>query len=100
MLLLRDHERWWFKSRRGLDASELPQASAFCIHTLEQGGLLIVSEPLADRRFAENPLVTRSPYIRFYAGVSVASPASPEGPPIGTLCVMDVHESPSFEDAL
>jgi len=76
---------YWSKSRIGL---ELPLSleQSFCAHVVQQSGLLIVSDMLADERFKLHPLVVGSPYIRFYAGVPLITL---EGLVVGTLCVMD-----------
>lgn len=86
LVSLVDLERQWFKSRGGLDATQTSRDPAFCAHAILQPVPLIVADALADQRFADNPLVTGGPHIRFYAGM----PIEPEpGVRIGTLCVID-----------
>src|SRR5258707_10384780 len=87
LITLLDEERQWFKSRVGLERSEILREDAICNHTiLMPDNLMIVSDATLDQRFINNPLVALEPNIRFYAGVSLVTSS---GEALGTICVMD-----------
>lgn len=90
-----DPERQWFKSRRGIEASETPRAWAFCNYALTSRSLFEVTDARLDPRFVDNPLVTGEPFIRFYAGAPLTTSA---GDVIGTLCVIDREPRQLTED--
>jgi signal transduction histidine kinase len=86
LLSLVDQQRQWFKSVVGLDVLETPWSVAFCGYTILEDQVMIVPDAQRDERFANNPLVTSSPNIRFYAGTPLHTT---DGYRIGTLCVID-----------
>lgn len=87
LLSLVDEERQWFKANVGLPGvNETPRDVAFCDHAIRSPELFKVPDATQDARFAENPLVTGAPDIRFYAGAPLALSS---GARVGTLCVID-----------
>ncbi|MDX5406295.1 MAG: PAS domain-containing protein [Chromatiaceae bacterium] len=85
LISLVDSERQWFKSRQGLDACETGRDISFCGHAILSDDILEVPDALLDSRFADNPLVTGAPFIRFYAG----APLKFRNQRIGTLCIIE-----------
>ncbi|MEO8006562.1 MAG: sensor domain-containing diguanylate cyclase [Betaproteobacteria bacterium] len=83
-----DSNRQWFKFCAGLDAAQTPRDIAFCAHVVASGRALVVEDTLRDVRFADNPLVTGPPWIRFYAGYPLRAAT---GEVLGTLCIIDTQ---------
>ncbi|WP_462113810.1 GAF domain-containing protein [Lysobacter xanthus] len=95
LISLIDRDRQWFKARRGLELPETPREIAFCDHAIRQPDRLMeVPDTTADARFADNPLVTGGPMMRFYAGMPLVTPG---GAAIGTVCVID-HAPRTLDD--
>lgn len=85
-ITLVDEERQWFKSARGLEIRQTERRISFCGHALLEDAMLVIEDAAADPRFADNPLVTGPPFIRFYAGIPLRGR---NRQPIGTLCIID-----------
>lgn len=74
-------------ARFGTDVVDLCREHSMCQHTIMESAGMIVEDALEDARFRSSPQVTEgdSP-VRFYAGFPVESP---DGYPVGALCVLD-----------
>jgi diguanylate cyclase (GGDEF)-like protein len=76
----------WFKSRCGFVAQTTSREVSFCGHAILTDEPMVVEDALQDPRFADNPIVTGAPHVRFYAGVQLYSV---ERAKLGTLCIID-----------
>lgn len=57
---------------------------------------MVVEDATDDPRFAENPMVTGEPHLRFYAGAPITAP---NGQRLGTLCLIDDTPHTGFSEA-
>jgi diguanylate cyclase len=87
IISLVDANRQWFKSCVGapLGQQETPRRVSFCGHTILQREPLVINDARQDHRFADNPLVTGEPYVRFYAGFPLITA---NGFVVGSLCAI------------
>jgi diguanylate cyclase (GGDEF)-like protein len=87
LLSIVDKDRQWFRSRVGFDVTETSRDVSFCVHAITlPNEVMVVPDATRDPRFADNPLVTGEPGIRFYAGAPLVLSS---GDALGALCVID-----------
>ncbi|MFT3927606.1 MAG: diguanylate cyclase [Myxococcales bacterium] len=88
MVSLVDEHRQWAKARSGTLPREFPRVRSFCAHAILQDSPFVVLDTLADPRFADHPLVTGEPHVRFYAAAPLVTA---EGHNIGTFAILDTR---------
>jgi two-component system, sensor histidine kinase and response regulator len=92
-----DAHREWSKSCHGLSVREIDRDISFCGHAVLSPNPLVVPDTLLDHRFADNPLVTGEPGVRFYAGQSLKTA---DGSLVGVLCISDYRPRALGEEEL
>ncbi len=92
-----DHDRIWFKSHHGLDASEIGRDPGLCASAICQYEPWLVSDAKLDPRTLDNPLVVGELGLRFYVGVPLTTS---EGHNLGTLNVIDLEPREVSEEQL
>ena len=87
LITIVDRDRQWFKANYGLTWLQVtPRDVSFCARAILEPETMVVADASRDARFADNPLVTGPPGIRFYAGAPLITAA---GHALGTLCAID-----------
>jgi HEPN domain-containing protein len=82
-----DGKRQWYKSKIGVEWSEVLIEDTFCKYTLDKPDeILLIIEPEKDPRVASNPYVLGEDGIKFYVSAPVVSS---KGNVLGTVCVWD-----------
>lgn len=83
------------KACYGFDGDTTPRSISFCQHTIMQDDVYEVSDAKEDPLFKDNPNVTGSLNLRFYAGIPLKTPDKFN---IGTLCLVG-HEPKTLTDS-
>jgi diguanylate cyclase (GGDEF)-like protein len=76
----------WFKAVEGCNMVGTARSISFCGHAILSDGPFVITDATQDPRFHDNPLVIGEPFFRAYAGQPLRTP---DGKPIGSLCVID-----------
>lgn len=96
LVSLVDRDRQWFKAKAGMPTSQTHRDLSFCAHAiLVPDDVFSIHDAQRDPRFADHPLVTDGPRIRFYAGAPIVTE---DGQALGTVCVID-HRPRTLDDA-
>ncbi|QRW03977.1 protein-histidine kinase [Ceratobasidium sp. AG-Ba] len=96
IISLIDADQQWFKSEHGMgtDSTDRKQLLQGSLTSPQRGAEpLIVLDTCLDWRFANNPLATGPPHIRFYAGAPLRTS---DGYNVGSLCVIDDRPRDEF----
>jgi PAS domain S-box-containing protein len=92
-----DEDRQWFKSCIGLETRDVGRNYVFCAQAILTPNVMVIPDTHEDPRFAEHPMVTGAPYIRFYAGAPLQTES---GLVLGTLTVSDTQPRTLEEDEI
>lgn len=84
-----DHDHQRLLGAYGACHRRIPREVSLCAHAIATPQhTTIVEDATGDPRFADNPLVTGEPGVRFYAGIPLTLE---DGLAVGTLSVMDTR---------
>ncbi len=90
-----DDECQYVQAAHNFALKQSSRRDSLCRHVVDSDIEVIVPDTLLDARFASHPLITGSPFIRFYAGVPLKNR---DGVVLGTLCVTDTSPHPFSAD--
>ena len=84
---LRQHDHLELATSQGLsETSAAALAHTFRRHALFPSDCLIVEDAQADNRFSDHPMVQAAPFVRFFAGIPLATSTDRSA---GCLCLFD-----------
>lgn len=83
-----DDEFQTVRASHNFDLQRSTRGDSLCRHVVDSDSAVIVPDTYHDARFVTHPLITGSPFIRFYAGVPLRTR---DGIILGTLCVTDTE---------
>lgn len=94
-----DEQTQYLKSPHGLDdICTTARESAICNYTVLSDEVFVVPDLSRDSRFNQNPLITESPFLRFYAGAPIILHEDNTTYRLGSLCLMDMQPNHTFDD--
>lgn len=86
IITLVDTDRIWFKSKYGLDATQIGRNPGLCASAILSDDIYLVEDATIDPRTIANPLVAGNFGLQFYAGAPLRTL---DGYNLGTFCVID-----------
>lgn len=86
LISLVDKDRVWFKSKYGVEDTEVKKSSSLCTLAILQDDLFLIEDAMHDARTMSHQEVIGGFGLRFYAGFPLKTR---EGFNLGTLCVFD-----------
>lgn len=86
-------DKQFIKAKRGTDYIEMPREDAFCAHAIINNSNMVILDARKDERFKDNPMVSGSDNILFYAGAPIILD---DQIIIGTVCLIDTKAHTEF----
>lgn len=86
IISLVDHDRIWFKSHHGVDATHIDREPGLCASAILHDDAWLLENAPADPRSLANSLVAGAFGLKFYLGIPLRTH---DGFNLGTLCVID-----------
>lgn len=81
-----DRDRIWFKSRYGLEITEVPRSAGLCASAILHEEPFIIGNTVSAGQALTSPITSWNLDVQFYAGAPLTTP---DGFNLGTLCLID-----------
>ena len=95
-----DEETQYLKSAHGLgEVCRTSREVAICNYTVLSNDVFVVADLSKDSRFSQNPSITESPHLRFYAGAPIILHEDHKSFRLGSLCLMDTKPHDDFDES-